>query len=67
MARICVVCDKRPRTANRVSNANNRTGRWLYPNVHKIRFKLTNNASNKVHRGAVCTKCVKANKVEKVI
>ncbi len=67
MARICVVCDKRPRTANRVSHAKNRTGRWLYPNVHKMRFKLTKSGSNKVYRGAVCTKCVKAKKIEKVI
>lgn len=67
MSRICMVCDKRPRTANRVSHANNRTGRWLYPNVQKLRFKLVNSSSNTVYRGAVCTKCIKANKIEKVI
>lgn len=62
-----MVCDKQPRTANRVSHAKNRTGRWLYPNVQKIRFKLTNNNENKVYRGAVCTKCIKARKIEKII
>jgi len=60
-----MVCDKRPQTANNVSNANNKTKRWLYPNVHKMRFTYA--GKRNVHRGAVCTKCVKAGKIEKVI
>jgi len=64
MARICVVCDKRPRVANLVSHAKNRTKRWVYPNVHVMRFAVQ--GSSKVTRGAVCTKCVKAKKVLKV-
>ena len=67
MSRICSVCDKRPQVGNNVSHANNKTKRWLYPNVHKMRFRLAKDASNKVKRGAVCTKCVKAGKIEKVI
>ena len=65
MANRCVVCEKGPRVANSVSNANNKTKRWVYPNVHVIRFVLK--GQNNVKRGAVCTKCVKAGKVEKVI
>jgi len=65
MANVCYICDKRPRTANRVSNANNKTGRWLYPNVQKIRFRLK--GRSEVVRSAVCMKCVKAGKVEKVV
>ena len=65
MANICKSCNKRPRTANNVSNANNKTRRWLHPNVHKMRF--TFKGKTEVHRGAICTKCVKAGKVEKVI
>lgn len=65
MANICVICNKRPRVANNVSNANNKTKRWVYPNVHTMRFTLKGQKS--VKRGAVCTKCVKAGKVEKVI
>lgn len=65
MANICVVCDKRPRVGNNVSNANNKTKRWLYPNVHVIRFVFKGQRS--VKRGAVCTKCLKSGKVEKVI
>jgi large subunit ribosomal protein L28 len=66
MARICEICDKRPQVANLVSHANNRVKRWVYPNTHKIRFTIPG-GSKKVSRGAVCTKCVKAGKVQKVI
>ena len=65
MAKICVICDKKPRVANNVSNANNRTKHWVFPNVHVMRFKLKGQAE--VQRGCVCTKCVKAGKVEKVV
>ena len=67
MSRICKVCDKRPQVGNLVSHAKNRVKRWVFPNVHKMRFTLTKDASKKVQRGAVCTKCVKAGKVQKVI
>ena len=65
MSRICVVCTKRPHVGNLVSHARNRVKRWTYPNVHKISFTMT--GTKNVKRGAVCTKCVKAGKVEKVI
>jgi large subunit ribosomal protein L28 len=65
MANICRVCDKRPQPANNVSNANNKTLRWQRPNVHTMRYRFKGQTS--VYRGSVCTKCVKAGKVEKVI
>ena len=67
MARICVVCDKRPQVANLVSHANNKTKRWVYPNVHTVRYTLTGDADKHVHRAKVCTKCMKAGKIKKVI
>ncbi len=67
MARICGVCGKRPQVANLVSNANNRVKRWVYPNVKTMRYTEPKNASNKVTRGKVCTRCVKAGKVSKVM
>ena len=67
MARICVICAKRPQVANLVSNAKNRVKRWLYPNVHTTRFILKNDPKRSVRRGKVCTKCVKAGKIQKVI
>jgi large subunit ribosomal protein L28 len=66
MARICEVCDKRPQVGNLVSHANNRVKRWIYPNTHKIRFKVPG-SSKGVTRGSVCTKCVKSGKIEKVV
>jgi large subunit ribosomal protein L28 len=65
MANICAICGKRPQVVNNVSNANNKTRRWVMPNVTKMRFSLVGQST--VQRGAVCTKCVKAGKVKKVI
>ena len=67
MARICFVCGKGPKVANLVSHANNKVKRWVYPNVHKMRFTLKGSDSNKVVQDKVCTKCMKAKKIERVI
>lgn len=67
MARICSNCGKRPQVANIVSHANNKVKRWVYPNVHRMRFTLVGDNSRKVHAGNVCTKCVKAGLVTKVV
>ncbi|MFT6765904.1 MAG: large subunit ribosomal protein L28 [Alteromonas naphthalenivorans] len=67
MSRICFVCGKHPQVANWSSNANNKVKRWVYPNVHKMRFVLASDCKKKVHNSRVCTKCVKADKVQKVI
>lgn len=66
MSRICIVCTKRPHVGNLVSHARNRVKRWIYPNVHTMNFVMVGTNSRKVTRGAVCTKCVKAGKIEKV-
>lgn len=67
MSRICSVCSKGPQVANLVSNANNRVKRWVYPNVHTVRYTLTGDVDKHVHRAKVCTKCMKAGKIKKVI
>ncbi|EKD49107.1 MAG: hypothetical protein ACD_64C00001G0005 [uncultured bacterium] len=67
MARICGICGKRPQVANLVSNANNRTKRWVYPNVKAMRYTKKDDPKNSVTRGKVCTKCVKGGKVTKVM
>ena len=68
MSRICSLCEKRPQVANLVSHANNKTKRWVYPNVHKMRFIRVSETHKKikVESGKVCTKCVKAGKIQKV-
>ena len=65
MSKVCMVCDKRPRRANNVSKAKNRTIRWVKPNVQVMQFTLKGQSS--IKRGPVCTKCVKANKIRKVL
>lgn len=67
MARICSVCGKGPQVANMVSNANNRVKRWVYPNVHTLRYTKAGDPKKRVMRGSVCTKCVKSEKVTKVM
>ncbi len=65
MANICLICDKHPTFGNNVSHAKNKTRRMFRPNVHTVRFKIPGSTS--IKRGSVCTKCVKAGKIEKVI
>lgn len=67
MARMCAICGKGPQVANLVSNANNRVKRWVYPNVHTMRFTVPSTNRGNVYRDKVCAKCVKAGKVQKVI
>lgn len=67
MARICTTCGKGPQVANWVSHAHNKVKRWVFPNVHRMRFTIANDPSGKVYQGKVCTKCVKAGKIKKVI
>jgi len=66
MSRICNECGKRPQVANIVSHANNKVKKWVYPNVHRMRYVRVG-SSSKVHAGNVCTKCVKAHKIQKVL
>jgi large subunit ribosomal protein L28 len=67
MARICCVCGKSPQVANLVSHANNKVKRWVYPNVHRIRFTLPGSQKSTVYQDKVCTKCVKAKKITRVV
>jgi len=61
MANFCYVCNKGPATGNRVSNANNRTKRRFMPNLQRVRI-LENGRTVRVR---VCTRCLKAGKVQK--
>jgi large subunit ribosomal protein L28 len=67
MSRICNECGKRPQVANIVSHANNKVKKWVYPNVHRMRYTRVGSSSTKVHAANVCTKCVKSHKVQKVL
>jgi large subunit ribosomal protein L28 len=61
MANFCYVCNKGPATGNRVSNANNRTKRRFMPNLQRVRIL----EHGRTVRVRICTRCLKAGKVQK--
>jgi large subunit ribosomal protein L28 len=62
MAKKCDICGKGPMFGNTISHAHNVTKRVFYPNIHKMRVL---ESDGKVVRKKVCTKCLKAGKVQK--
>ena len=58
----CSVTGKRARTGNNVSHANNRTRRWLKPNLQKIKVVLP---SGEIKRVYASTKAIKSGKIRK--
>ncbi len=63
MSNVCVVCGKHPVSGNNVSHSNKKTKRVFKPNVIKTKVEL----NGKIQKVNVCTKCLKAGKVKKVI
>ncbi|MBP7793036.1 MAG: 50S ribosomal protein L28 [Candidatus Goldbacteria bacterium] len=63
MAKKCVICGKQVTTGNKVSHANNRTRKKIYPNLQRVRIVL-NGRKIKTY---VCVRCLKAGKVKKVM
>lgn len=61
MARRCEVCNKGPQVGNKVSHANNKTKRRSFPNLQRVRAVI----DGSVQRIRICTRCLKANKIEK--
>lgn len=59
----CFICGKKAHTGNTVSHSNKKTKRRWLPNLQKIRILVL----GKVRREYVCTKCLKAGKVQKAI
>ena len=63
MSRVCIVTGKSPQVGNNVSHAQNRTKRRFNPNLQRVRMMLDGKAT----RAYVCTRCLKAGKVQKAI
>lgn len=61
MARICVICGKRPMAGNHVSHAHNRVPRRFLPNLQRVRAVV----DGSVRRVQVCTTCIKSGRVRK--
>jgi large subunit ribosomal protein L28 len=63
MAAKCDICGKKPSTGHNVSHSVRRTKRRWLPNLHSM--KIVSGGGTK--RAKVCSSCLKANKVTKVV
>ena len=74
MARVCDICDKGPRTGNKIVrrglakkkggiglNTTGVTRRRFLPNLQSVRVRINGG----VKRMSVCTSCIKSGKIEK--
>lgn len=62
MSKICEVCGKAPVAGRSISHSHRVSNRMFRPNVQKITIKGKN---GQVRKANVCTKCMKAGKVER--
>lgn len=63
MAKQCAVCNKSVKAGFQVSHSHLRTKRTWAPNLQRVRADI----DGKVKRVYVCTRCLKAGKVKRVI
>lgn len=61
MSKVCSVCGKHPSAARNVSHSHRVTNRTVFPNVQRVTVVI-DGSSKKVN---VCTKCLKAGKVQR--
>ncbi len=61
MSRRCAICGKGPSKGHNVSHANNKTKRYWYPNLQKVRVI----EGGTVKRIRVCTRCIRSGKIVK--
>lgn len=61
MASVCQICGKSPGFGNNISHSHRRTRRRWNPNIQRMRVMV----DGAPKRMAVCTKCLKANRVVK--
>ena len=61
MSKVCEICGKAPVAGRSISHSHRVSNRTFRPNIQKITVKF----DGKVKRANVCTKCMKAGKVER--
>ena len=61
MSKVCAICGKAPRAGRSISHSHRVSNRTFRPNVQKMTIKQ----DGKVKKANVCTKCLKAGKVER--
>jgi len=62
MSQVCAICGKHPTAGRNISHSHRVTNRTFKPNIQKV----TAQHEGKVQKINVCTKCLKAGKVERV-
>ena len=62
MSKVCEICGKHPVAGRSISHSHRVTNLVFRPNVQKITIKDKN---GRVRRANVCTRCMKAGKVER--
>ncbi len=63
MAVKCAICQKTPQTGMNVSHSLRHTKRRWMPNLQKVRAEI----NGTVRKVTVCTRCLRSNKVKKVV
>src|SRR5207342_47926 len=63
MSRVCAICGKKPSSGNNRSHSMVATKRRFNPNLQRVRLVL----DGKPTRDYVCTRCLKAGKVQKAV
>jgi large subunit ribosomal protein L28 len=63
MSKRCDVCGKKAQTGNHRSHALNATKRKFQPNLQSVRAEI----NGEVKKIKICTSCLKANKVKKIV
>jgi large subunit ribosomal protein L28 len=63
MSKVCAVCGKGPSFGNNRSHSMVATKRRFNPNLQRVRVMVAGTAK----RAYVCTRCLKAGKVEKAV
>jgi large subunit ribosomal protein L28 len=63
MAKVCAICGKKPGFGNSRSHSMVATKRRFEPNLQRVRVMLGGSPT----RAYVCTRCLKAGKVEKAV
>lgn len=61
MSQVCAVCGKHPSAGRNVSHSHRVTNRIIRPNIQRVNVKT----DGTVRKMNVCTKCLKAGKVER--
>jgi len=63
MSSVCEICGKKTTFGNNVSHSHKKTKRIFKPNVHKAKVEYR----GKIKTMNICTKCLKAGKVKKIV